>query len=108
MTFDPLSGDGVASAIRSAHLAAALADAERHGTSLDEVHAAYTHRLARAMTVHLKGLINLYAEAPFAAAWADEMAATETMIEALAPLAESATAPSFPVSEQGVLTAAAP
>lgn len=109
MTFDPLSGDGVASAIRSAHLAAALADAAHRGaTSLDDARAAYASRLARAMTVHLQGLIKLYAEAPFAAAWADEIAATEEMIEALAPLAENAGAPSFPISGHGVLATATP
>jgi flavin-dependent dehydrogenase len=108
MTFDPLSGDGVAASIRSAHLAAALADAVHRGTDLDEAHRAYAARLARAMDVHLKGLLNLYSEAPFAGAWAAEIAATERMLDAVAPLAGGSEAPAFAISDAGVLAATAP
>lgn len=108
MTFDPLSGDGVAASLRGAHLAASLAQAHRQGANLEGVRRSYASRLARAMRVHLQGLEALYSQAPFAAAWAGEIEAIAGMARALEPLAEDESAPAFAVSERGATVHPAP
>jgi hypothetical protein len=108
MTFDPLSGDGVAASLRGAHFAASLAEARRQGADLEMVRASYVRRLARAAQVHLQGLEALYAQAPFAAAWAGEIAAIGGMARELEPLAADEAAPAFAVSERGVTVLTAP
>ena len=79
MRFDPISGDGVAGALRGAHLAALLLDQRaREGKRFDTA-AIYGQRLARAMRAHLGGLSRLYGAAPMANSWSSELEAMRTM-----------------------------
>jgi hypothetical protein len=82
MRFDPLSGDGIAGALRSAHLAALLVDRDASGQG--PLHPFYGQRMARAMHAHLGALGRLYEAAPFAAAWSTEFRAMEEMDAAIA------------------------
>jgi hypothetical protein len=103
MNLDPLSGDGAASALRTAHHAASLAEACARGTPIEATRDFYAGRLARAMSVHVRGLMALYAEAPFRSAWDGEFAAMQAMHNALPPSAQAPTAPSFTISERGAV-----
>lgn len=102
LAFDPLSGDGATVALRTAHLAASLAEAHARGTALEALMAFYSYRLARAMGVHVRGLLSLYAEAPFCQAWASELVAMRHMAAAVEALVSYAEAPSFVISEGGL------
>ena len=91
--FVPLPGTG--------HLAASLAGACAQGTSIETVRAFYAQRLARAISVHLRGLSALYSEAPFRSGWANEIAAVRKMSDAIEPAAQAPGGRSFTISEQG-------
>jgi hypothetical protein len=84
MRFDPISGDGVAGALRGAHLGALLLDRGPQSSSGPALHRIYEQRLAQAMRAHLRGLNSLYADAPFAQAWAPELRAHAAMDAAIA------------------------
>jgi flavin-dependent dehydrogenase len=79
MRFDPISGDGVAGALRGAHLAALVLDRRESGLDSVAPAAIYERRLAKAMLAHLEGLVRLYITAPLAKNWAYELRAMETM-----------------------------
>jgi len=103
LTFDPLSGDGAAVALRTAHLAASMAEAWARGAELEDLRAFYSYRLARAMAAHLRGLLTLYAQAPFAAAWGNEIAAMRAMANEIeASVADAGHVPMFAIAEAGL------
>ncbi len=80
MAFDPLSGDGAAVALRTAHLAVSLA---QDAGGEPAMAAAYRTRLIAAMRAHVRGLLVLYKATRFAQAWAGELAAMQDMYDRL-------------------------
>ncbi len=83
MRFDPISGDGIAGALRGAHLAALVLDRRARGA---DPCAIYAQRLARAMRAHLGGLMHLYGAAPLAKSWWHELQAMRAMDLAIGDL----------------------
>ncbi len=83
MRFDPISGDGVAGALRGAHLAVLLLERRCNGAESADSHAIYEQRLARAMRAHLGALARLYQDAPLAKSWAHELRAMQAMDQAI-------------------------
>jgi 2-polyprenyl-6-methoxyphenol hydroxylase-like FAD-dependent oxidoreductase len=81
IAFDPISGDGAATSLRTAHLAALSLEASANGADMCALRAFYDYRLRRAMAAHLEGLAKLYGDAPFRRDWAVELAANEAMSE---------------------------
>jgi hypothetical protein len=83
LAFDPISGDGVGHALRSVVLAAtvlqAIADGEPVQKCLDD----YANTLRRAMTQHLSICLGLYADAPRAGGWREEVVAMKSGIALL-------------------------
>jgi len=79
MRFDPISGDGVAGALRGAHLAALLLDRRAQDGDDFDTRAIYEQRLARAMRAHLGGLARLYSASPMAKSWRRELQAMQAM-----------------------------
>ncbi len=102
IAFDPVSGDGAGVALRTAHLAASLAEAFVRGTKLEALHSFYSYRLARAMSVHIHGLLSLYAEPAFHLAWTNELAAMRCMGESIQAISNTGDVPSFVISEAGL------
>jgi len=102
MAFDPLSGDGAGVALRTAHLAASLAEASVRGTKLGALHSFYSYRLARAMSVHIHGLLSFYAEPAFDLSWASELAAMRRMAESMRIMSNTGYVPSFKISRAGL------
>lgn len=83
MSFDPLSGDGAAVALRTAHLVTSIGQANfRHGDQ-SKLSGLYAARLMKAMKAHLRGLLSLYACARFAQNWASELEAMQNMLNAI-------------------------
>lgn len=104
MAYDPISGDGIGSGVRSAVLAAAVMEAAaqmRAGAGRDQattptpgqplgvpVHeglAHYHRRLAHAARVHVQRCIGMYESALHAHTWQDELHAMHTGLGRLAP-----------------------
>ena len=102
LAFDPLCGDGTAVALRTAHLAAVLAEACASGADAAGLRAFYARRLALAMRAHLRGLSALYAEAPFCAAWKNELGAMHRMSDSLDRDSRSGELPLFAIAESGL------
>jgi 2-polyprenyl-6-methoxyphenol hydroxylase-like FAD-dependent oxidoreductase len=102
LAFDPISGDGAAAALRSAHLAAALGEAYACGTALGALRAFHDYRLERAMSVHLQGLLAFYGDAPFARLWRDECAAMRAWAKLLQRRLAGPKPPLFALSEAGL------
>jgi hypothetical protein len=88
LAFDPISGDGVGHALRGVVLAATTLHEIATGKAMAECLDGYTNTLRRAMLQHLQTCHGLYVDAPFAAVWADEIAA----MQAGAALLETAAA----------------
>lgn len=103
IALDPMGGEGVAAALRTAHLAAALSEACAQGVSRDEILQFYSMRLARVMATHLKGLIQLYQGSPFAPAWSDEIAAMRAMADTIDGRTSGLRAPAFVITERGAV-----
>jgi len=102
LAFDPLSGDGAGVALRTAHLAASLAEAYARGTDLDALLEFHAYRLARAMSAHLRGLLRLYAQAPLGTSWSGELAAMRAMADAVDGSLQDMAAPAFAISQDGL------
>ena len=102
IAFDPVSGDGAGVALRTAHLAASLAEAFVRGTKLEALHSFYSYRLTRAMSVHIHGLLSLYAEPAFDLSWSSELAAMRCMGESIQAMPNPEKVPSFMISEAGL------
>lgn len=86
LRLDPISGDGIASALRSAHLAVLLFMEGLNAPDGGFPDTLYQRRLARAMRAHLGGIARLYGTAPLAGAWQDELASIAAMDIAIAKI----------------------
>src|SRR5665213_2110891 len=73
LAFDPISGDGVGHALRGVVLAVTTLHEIAIGKDIGECLDGYADTLRRAMGQHVRTCLGLYADAPFAAAWKDEI-----------------------------------
>jgi hypothetical protein len=102
MSFDPLSGDGAAVAMRMGHLAASLVDASARGVSPERLRSHYRSRLARSMCAHLDALLALYVASPFRDRWHGELEAMRTMAAEIRSTYGEAVPDGFSLSEWGL------
>lgn len=75
LAFDPISGDGVGHALRGVVLAATTLHEIASGKETAECLDDYANILRRAMVQHIRACLDLYGDAPLAAAWQDEIRA---------------------------------
>jgi 2-polyprenyl-6-methoxyphenol hydroxylase-like FAD-dependent oxidoreductase len=99
IAWDPLSGDGIGVGIRTAHMAAVAANNAVSRAEAEPLKTFYADRLARAMCAHLKALLTLYAETPFAKHWTVERDAMRSMADSLRVRLERAEAAQYSISE---------
>lgn len=88
MAVDPVCGDGVGYGVRSAILAAGLAQAVEHGKDFEICASHFRARLAKAMRAHLSACVKYYGQAGFSPAWKTEINRCTATTDRLAPEAK--------------------
>lgn|SRR5262245_27350995 len=82
MAYDPISGDGVGAALRSAALAAAVLGAIERGEDEETCLSHYSRRLGTAMKVHLNALVSYYSQTRDFS-WSSEIEAMRSGLDCL-------------------------